>query len=46
MEAKTGIPVRRLQSTLAILEMDGFVRQQGTYRFVRLVDLKITEEKG
>ena len=42
----TGLPVRRVLSALTILEIDGYVRQQGTRRFVRTVDLKITEEKG
>ena len=43
---ETGLPVRRVLSALTILEIDGYVRQQGTRRVVRTVDLKITEEKG
>lgn len=36
----TGLPVRRVLSALTVLEIDGFVREQGARCFVRTVEIK------
>ncbi len=43
---ETDLPVRRVLSALTVLEIDGYIRQQGARRFVRTVELKETEKEG
>lgn len=40
----TGIPVRRVLSALTVLEIDGYVRQDGARCFVRTVDIREDKE--
>ena len=40
---KTGIPIRRVLSALTVLEIDGYVRQDGARRFVRMVEFEDKE---
>jgi DNA processing protein len=41
---RTELPVRRVLSALTVLEIDGFVRQDGARRFLRTVQIKEDKE--